>query len=385
KEVEQISRMFSHLSQDYYIYDKIGEGTFSSVYKGVDIKFDLYDNSSWDLFDDADDEEEEFNFKKVPQPPPNLYKLVAIKKIYVTSSCSRIENEIELLSILSGHPNVVSLITALRHEDQIIAITPYYRHHDFRDTFLLFSFQDMQSYLRCLLRGLLRCHQLKIIHRDVKPSNFLYHMTKRRGQLADFGLAQRIENTNREERLDFDKLREEAPKSNDPNLHKNPNGAYGSFMNDKGIPGVVKNDHRPSIRANRAGTRGFRAPEVLFKVVNQTSAIDIWSAGVILLCMLTRKFPFFNSPTDHDALIEIGIIYGKKRMQEVAKIFSKTFDTNVPSVTEDGMTFEELIHFNNPGEYNIIPYQAIDLLKRLLMLNPAERISAEHALQHPFL
>jgi len=28
--------------------------------------------------------------------------------------------------------------------------------------------------------------------------------------------------------------------------------------------------NRPAIRANRAGTRGFRAPEVLFKCVHQT-------------------------------------------------------------------------------------------------------------------
>lgn len=34
--------------------------------------------------------------------------------------------------------------------------------------------------------------------------------------------------------------------------------------------GYIKNDQRPSIRVNRAGTRGFRAPEVLFKVHRQT-------------------------------------------------------------------------------------------------------------------
>jgi cell division control protein 7 len=35
--------------------------------------------------------------------------------------------------------------------------------------------------------------------------------------------------------------------------------------------GFVPNDQRPNIRASRAGTRGFRAPEVLLKIVNQTT------------------------------------------------------------------------------------------------------------------
>lgn len=32
----------------------------------------------------------------------------------------------------------------------------------------------------------------------------------------------------------------------------------------------------------RSGTRGFRAPEVLLKISAQTTAIDIWSAGIVI-------------------------------------------------------------------------------------------------------
>lgn len=35
-------------------------------------------------------------------------------------------------------------------------------------------------------------------------------------------------------------------------------------------PGYLKEDRRPNVRANRAGTRGFRAPEVLLKCPDQT-------------------------------------------------------------------------------------------------------------------
>ena len=57
--------------------------------------------------------------------------------------------------------------------------------------------------------------------------------------------------------------------------------------------------------ANRGGTRGFRAPEVLLKVMHQTTAIDIWSAGVILLSMLCSRFPVLSPSDDDVALLEI--------------------------------------------------------------------------------
>lgn len=125
--------------------------------------------------------------------------LVALKRIYVTSSPERILNEIGILHLLkyfmnllitSGHPRVVPIITALRHEDQIIAVMPYFKHDDFRDYFLDLSNDEIKMYMKTLLEAMSYIHTRWIIHRDVKPSNFLYSRTKRRGVLVDFGLAQ---------------------------------------------------------------------------------------------------------------------------------------------------------------------------------------------------
>ena len=57
--------------------------------------------------------------------------------------------------------------------------------------------------------------------------------------------------------------------------------------------------------ANRGGTKGFRAPEVLLKIVYQTTAIDIWSSGVIFLSMLCCRFPVMSFCDDDLALLEI--------------------------------------------------------------------------------
>lgn len=59
-------------------------------------------------------------------------RYVAIKKIYVTSSPTRIQNELELLHDLQGYRSICPLITAFRHHDQVIAVLPYFRHQDFR-------------------------------------------------------------------------------------------------------------------------------------------------------------------------------------------------------------------------------------------------------------
>jgi cell division control protein 7 len=56
----------------------------------------------------------------------------------------------------------------------------------------------------------------------------------------------------------------------------------------------------------------------LIKVKNQTTAIDIWSTGVTLLCFLTRRFPFFQSNDDIEALQEISILFGTRKMRRFA-------------------------------------------------------------------
>ena len=45
-----------------------------------------------------------------------------------------------------------------------------------------------------------------------------------------------------------------------------------AFTGQQPSTGYPKNDPRPSRRANRAGTRGFRAPEVLLKCTDQTTS-----------------------------------------------------------------------------------------------------------------
>lgn len=49
-------------------------------------------------------------------------------------------------------------------------------------------------------------------------------------------------------------------------------------------------------------------------------AVDMWSAGMILLFFLARKFPLFQSNDDVEALLEIACIIGRRRMEKAATL-----------------------------------------------------------------
>lgn len=306
---------------------------------------------------------------------------MAIKKIYVTSSPIRIYNELDLLNDLRGCDSVCPLITAFRCSDQVVAVLPYFRHTDFREYFRAMTVADCRIYFRSLFTALAAVHEQRIIHRDIKPTNFLYDPERRRGVLVDFGLAER-EGT--ESKPCLCSTTSEVRKSR---IRNSLAATAGPAI------GYPRSDSRPSRRANRAGTRGFRAPEVLYKCTDQTCAIDVWSAGVILLTILSRRFPFFNSADDVEAMIEISTIFGSKKMKSSALLHGASFETNIPTIGPSGFTFEKIIIWSTcrvggaDGKPTLTKdeKEAIEFLECCLDLDPHRRITANEALQHTFL
>lgn len=362
EEMQEFKASFRGLKEQFELVDKIGAGTFSSVYKAIDKSFDKYENS-WVrhcIPEDYDTDE-------------SKPKYVALKRIYVTSSPNRIINELNLLHELRGSNRIVPLITALRDRDQVVAVMPLLPHTDFQSFMKKFKLSDIRVYMQQLLQGLEFIHKRVIIHRDIKPANFLFDSVRKRGVLVDFGLAEK--------------------ESVAVPCVCRKGGIEGKY-DIVSQYGYKKEDTRPGRRANRAGTRGFRAPEVLLKCTSQTTKLDIWAAGVVLLSFLSKRFPFFESSDDSEALVELGILFGRGNLQKASLLHGSVYETNIPSIHDNPLTFEKLIkvctstwngsHYEEIEDITAEHRKAIELMAHLLTLDYRRRYTATQALQHSF-
>ncbi|XP_044528462.1 cell division cycle 7-related protein kinase [Gracilinanus agilis] len=519
KDIEKLYEAVPQLGSVFKIKDKIGEGTFSSVYLAT------------------------AQLKMGPE------EKIALKHLIPTSHPIRIAAELQCLTVAGGQDNVMGVKYCFRKNDHVVIAMPYLEHESFLDILNSLSFQEVREYMFNLFKALRRIHQFGIVHRDVKPSNFLYNRRLKKYALVDFGLAQGTRDTKvellklvqsevQQESCSQNKthivmankvsLNAPAPKelsqSSTKTAVKRPY-SHAQFQTKQGKDGkegsvglsvqrsvlgernfniqssishespaaklikqpkpmditsrklaakkkvistktVTSNIVRKTAStcpanltcdcyatdqvcsvclsrrqqvAPRAGTPGFRAPEVLTKCPNQTTAIDMWSAGVIFLSLLSGRYPFYKASDDLTALAQIMTIRGSRETIQAAKTFGKSVlcSKEVPaqnlrtlcerlrgppdlavekqedyvhesilslrtdqklklplqmeptgrSFQEDGRGGSET-HTSDrrasPRGWDQVPDEAYDLLDKLLDLNPATRITAQQALTHPF-
>ncbi|XP_017270582.1 cyclin-dependent kinase 17 isoform X1 [Kryptolebias marmoratus] len=146
--------------ETYIKLDKLGEGTYATVFKG---RSKLTDN------------------------------LVALKEIRLEheegAPCTAIR-EVSLLKDLK-HANIVTLHDII-HTDKCLTLVFEYLEKDLKqymdDCGSIMSVHNVKIFLFQLLRGLAYCHRRKVLHRDLKPQNLLIN-EKGELKLADFGLA----------------------------------------------------------------------------------------------------------------------------------------------------------------------------------------------------
>lgn len=111
--------------------------------------------------------------------------------------------------------------------------------------------------------------------------------------------------------------------------------------------GYSKNEHVDSACKTAAGTPEYVAPEMVLTQGNYDGkAADVWSCGIFLYVTLNGAYPFHTEPGDKLAI---------KRM--VKGLFK--FHVEVSPACED-------------------------LLRRMLVANPADRISIEDVMRHPW-
>ena len=196
-----------------------------------------------------------------------------------------------------------------------------------------FTEQSIQYFLHQILRGLKYIHSASIIHRDLKPENILLNQ-EIDVMICDFGLSRGI--------------------------------SHGDYPDESKY--VV--------------TRWYRAPEVILFWDQLSKAIDIWSVGCIfaeLLCKPPRQI-FFKGDNFKD---QLDIILKKcgtpTDLSELkgCQAGLKYYQEHYSNVHFPRLNFQQLFPDANP--------LAIDLLDKMLQIDPNKRITTEQALEHPYL
>lgn len=266
---------------------------------------------------------------------------VAIKKITSFEHQTFVQRTLREITILLKfeHENIIDIKNVIRDTqwETNQTMREIYLVQDLMETDLyrLLRTQKLSTDHVCyftyqMLRGLKYIHSANVIHRDLKPSNLLLNSNCDL-KICDFGLARVC----------------------DPN---------------HGHEGVL---------TEYVATRWYRAPEIMLNARNYTKAIDIWSIGCILCEMLTNQplfpgnhyleqlqliFRVLGTPTQAD-LSEIG----NQRAREYLVGMERSQPADLRKMAPDTSDV------------------CLDLLRKLILFSPKNRISVEDALAHSFL
>ncbi|XP_071709856.1 cyclin-dependent kinase C-2-like isoform X1 [Rutidosis leptorrhynchoides] len=187
---------------------------------------------------------------------------------------------------------------------------------------LRFTIPQIKCYMRQLLTGLHYCHVNQVLHRDIKGSNLLID-NEGNLKLADFGLAR-------------------------------------TYSSD--VKGNL---------TNRVITLWYRPPELLLGATKYGPSVDMWSVGCIFAELLAGK-PILNGKNESEQLNKIFELCGSPdeiNWPGVSRI--PWYNKFKPSRQMKRRVREVFRHFDR---------NALELLEKMLTLDPSQRISAKDAL-----
>lgn len=236
--------------------------------------------------------------------------------------------EISLMKELE-YENIVTLYDVIHTENKLTLIFEYMdqdlkRYMETHGNQGALDIKIVKSFMFQLLKGIMYCHDNRVLHRDLKPQNLLINI-KGELKLGDFGLAR----------------------------------AFGIPFNTF---------------SNEVVTLWYRAPDVLLGSRSYTASIDIWSAGCIFAEMCTGK-PLFPGTANEDQLLKIFRLMGTPNERTWPGVSSYA---NYKSNWQVFVPQDLRLLIPN------LDSLGLNLLSSLLQMRPDARITARQALQHPW-
>lgn len=236
--------------------------------------------------------------------------------------------EVKYLRLLSASKNVVQMVDVFLTNDVlclVLEFCPFNLEDIIRDKNILLRTQHQKCYLKMLLQGVDSCHSKYVLHRDLKPANILFSQS---GDLkiADFGLAR---------------------------THSSP----------------IK-------MTSEIATLWYRPPELLFGACFYSSGIDMWGVGCIFAEIILRT-PLFPGETDIEQLAKIFNVLGTPTATNWPNVhLLPNFIEFEPRLPLDLVPlFDSTWRNDKSGKAPYPP--ALDLMFKMLSLNPMKRITAK--------
>lgn len=247
------------------------------------------------------------------------------------------ENIVQLKEIVTGKgcANANDTRDTCKKPKGSIYMVFEYMDHDLTGLMDTPSIRFTEAHVKCymmqLLSGLEYCHDRAVLHRDIKGSNLLIDNNGNL-KIADFGLAR-------------------------------PYGEPGRKY------------------TNRVITLWYRPPELLLGANEYGPSVDMWSVGCLLAEMITRK-PLFPGKDEAEQLELI--------FQVVGTPTERTWP-GWRRLAQARMVSESRVHLPQLERYlrKVMKYHGvqgsdalIDIVSKLLTLDPDKRITATEALAH---